>query len=103
MSGDGIGSGLAYAGGTTFLACRIAAPMPLPTPSVDDTVSYIARFQTLEPQPGCQQRSQRDTAFHLTPTLCATTPVVEPNGAGLWQRGPVGRRWSVPRLRGYRR
>ena len=43
----GIGSGLAWAGGNTFLATPDRGPNATPYNSaVDDTVSYIARFQT---------------------------------------------------------
>ncbi len=44
----GLGSGIAYAGGTTFLAVPDRGPNATPYNSqVDDTASYIARFQTL--------------------------------------------------------
>src|SRR3569832_1511599 len=44
----GIGSGLAYAGGTTFLALPDRGPNAFAyNPLVDNTVSYIGRFQTL--------------------------------------------------------
>jgi hypothetical protein len=44
----GIGSGLAYAGGNTFLAVPDRGPNATAyNPLVDDTTSYISRFQTL--------------------------------------------------------
>src|SRR5436189_1820173 len=44
----GFGSGLAYAGGTTFLAVPDRGPTGTPyNLLVDDTTSYIARFHTL--------------------------------------------------------
>src|SRR6185369_15594517 len=44
----GLGSGLAYAGGNTFISVPDRGPNATPyTPAVDDTVSYISRFQTL--------------------------------------------------------
>lgn len=44
----GMGSGLAYAGGTTFLALPDRGPNAKPYNSaVDDTVSYISRFHTV--------------------------------------------------------
>src|SRR4051794_379000 len=44
----GIGSGLGYAGGGIFLATPDRGPNATPyNPNVDDTVSYINRFQTL--------------------------------------------------------
>ncbi|WP_213953497.1 esterase-like activity of phytase family protein [Variovorax sp. dw_954] len=85
----GLGSGFAYAGGTTFLALPDRGPNAKPyNPLVDDTVSYIARFQTfrmaLSPSdPGS------DLPFTLTPTLRKTTllssptPLVYGTGAGL--------------------
>ena len=56
----GMGSGLAYAGGTTFLRPNANPYHAL----VDDTVSYIVRFQTLnlslaptpDPVTGCPSR-----------------------------------------------
>src|SRR5262249_23000845 len=44
----GMGSGLAYAGGNTFLALPDRGPnAKMFNSAVDDTASYIARFQTL--------------------------------------------------------
>lgn len=44
----GIGSGLAYAGGNTFIATPDRGPNATPyNAAVDDTASYISRFQTL--------------------------------------------------------
>jgi hypothetical protein len=85
----GIGSGLAYAGGTTFLALPDRGPNANSYNAlVDDTVSYIDRFQTLNlslapSDPGSA------LPFTLTPTLRATTllssptPLVYGSGAGL--------------------
>ncbi len=85
----GLGSGFAYAGGTTFLALPDRGPNANSyNPSVDDTVSYIARYQTFDlrlapADPGAP------LPFVLTPTLRATTllssptPLVYGNGAGL--------------------
>ena len=85
----GIGSGLAWAGGNTFLATPDRGPNATPYNSaVDDTVSYIARFQTvtmnLTPNaPGAA------TPFTVTPTLAGTTllwsgsPLTYGSGAGL--------------------
>jgi hypothetical protein len=83
----GIGSALAWAGGNTFLAAPDRGPNATPYNSaVDDTVSYIARFQTvtmaLTPSGG-------SLPFTLTPTLTATTLLSSPTslnygtGAGL--------------------
>jgi hypothetical protein len=85
----GIGSGLAWAGGNIFLAAPDRGPNATPYNSaVDDTVSYIARFQTvtmdLAPNaPGAA------TPFTMTPTLAGTTllwsgsPLSYGSGAGL--------------------
>jgi hypothetical protein len=69
----GLGSGIAYAGGNTFLAVPDRGPNATPyNSSVDDTVSYINRFQTLTMSlapsaPGAA------LPFTLTPNLTATT------------------------------
>ena len=85
----GIGSGLAYAGGNTFLALPDRGPNAKPYNSlVDDTVSYIVRFHTftlsLAPSdPGSA------LPFTLTPTLRNTTllssssPLIYGSGDGL--------------------
>jgi hypothetical protein len=85
----GTGSGLAWAGGNTFLAVPDRGPNATPYNSaVDDTVSYIARFQTvtmnLTPNaPGAS------LPFTMTPTLAGTTllwsgsPLAYGSGAGL--------------------
>jgi hypothetical protein len=69
----GIGSGLAYAGGNTFLALPDRGPNANAyNRLVDDTVSYIARFQTLN-----LSLAQSDPGsalpYTLTPTLRDTT------------------------------
>ena len=85
----GIGSGLTYAGGNTFLAVPDRGPnATLYNSAVDDTVSYISRFQTLSmgltaSAPGSA------LPFDLTPTLAHTTLLFSPTsltygtGAGL--------------------
>jgi hypothetical protein len=70
---EGIGSGLAYAGNNTFLALPDRGPNANPYAggaAVDNTSSYIARFQTLE-----MQLSLGDSSlpFSVTPTLSDTT------------------------------
>jgi len=95
----GIGSGFAYAGGTTFLALPDRGPNAQPyNGSIDDTVSYIARFHTfnmsLSPSdPGSS------LPFTLTPMLIRTTllssptPLVYGTGVGLGNRidgSPLG-------------
>src|SRR5262249_51802009 len=69
----GIGSGLAYAGGTTFLALPDRGPnAKVYNALVDNTTSYITRFQTLNlslapSDPGSP------LPFVLTPMLVDTT------------------------------
>jgi hypothetical protein len=84
-----VGSGIAYVGGETFLAVPDRGPNATPYNSaVDDTVSYISRFQALTmnltPSGG-----GASLPFTLTPTLTATTLLSSPtalvygSGAGL--------------------
>src|SRR5262252_1825608 len=97
----GIGSGLAYAGGDTFLALPDRGPNAAPyASSVDDTVPYINRFHTLKlnlapnpdyVSPGSPPSFNPSTSlpFVLTPTLRRTTllfsltPLVYGSGVGL--------------------
>jgi hypothetical protein len=70
----GIGSGLAWAGGETFLALPDRGPNAVAwNAAVDDTTSYVPRFHTLQLslQPGPDALS--GLPFTLTPTLVATT------------------------------
>ncbi len=68
----GIGSGLAYAGGNSFLATPDRGPNALEYNSlVDDTTSYIARFHTLDL--GLTAATGGALPFMLNPTLTGTT------------------------------
>jgi hypothetical protein len=68
----GIGSGLAWAGGSTFLAVPDRGPNAVPWNTlVDDTTSYVARFQTLDL--ALTPVLDGNLPFTLTPTLTATT------------------------------
>jgi hypothetical protein len=76
----GMGSGLAWAGGNTFIAIPDRGPNATPFNSlVDDTASFISRFQTVTMNlsgntfaiPGSTNNSV--LSFTLTPTLTATT------------------------------
>lgn len=68
----GIGSGLTYAGGNTFLAVPDRGPNATPYNSaVDDTVSYISRFHTLTM--ALTESNSGSLPFTLTPTLDSTT------------------------------
>src|SRR6266404_2563693 len=69
----GLGSGFAYAGDNTFIAVPDRGPNANPYNSaVDDTTSYIARFQTIRMslEPGAPGSA---LPFTLTPTLTTTT------------------------------
>ena len=84
----GIGSALAWAGGSTFLAAPDRGPNATPYDSaVDDTVSYISRFQTVSMS--LVASTSGGTPFVLTPTLVSTTllssptPLIYGTGAGL--------------------
>ena len=78
----GMGSGLAYAGGTTFLALPDRGPNANPYHAlVDDTVSYIVRFQTLNLSLAPTPDPVTGLPFTLTPMLIHTT---------LW---PLARTW----------
>lgn len=87
----GIGSGLAYAGGSTFIVVPDRGPNAVPFNSaIDDTASYIDRFQTfsLRLAPASAD-SGTDLPFVLTPILRRTTllhsetPLIYGSGAGL--------------------
>lgn len=86
----GIGSGLAYAGGTTFLALPDRGPNAKAYNSlVDDTASYIPRFQTLNLSLAPTADPTTGLPFTLTPMLSKTTllssrtPLHYGSGAGL--------------------
>ncbi len=69
----GMGSGLAWAGGSTFLALPDRGPNASEyNPLVDNTTSYISRFQTLNLS--LQQTYNGSSySYNLTPTLTGTT------------------------------
>jgi hypothetical protein len=74
----GMGSGITYAGGTTFLAVPDRGPNAKPYNScVDDTTSYINRFQTLDLV--LSPNGAAGLPFVLTPTLTATTLLSSPS------------------------
>lgn len=69
----GIGSGLAYAGGTTFVGVPDRGPNAVSyNAAVDNTVSYISRIQTLD-MALTPNAAPGALPFTLTPTLTGTT------------------------------
>jgi hypothetical protein len=69
----GVGSGLAFAGGHTFIALPDRGPNATPyNPAVDETTSYIPRIQTVRLQLK-KSRSKAPLPFTLVPKLKATT------------------------------
>jgi hypothetical protein len=83
----GFGSGLAYVGGNTFLGLPDRGPNAVSyNPLVDDTVSYIDRFQTLQltltPSGGA-------LPYTLTPVLTGTTLLSSPT-ALVYGTGALG-------------
>jgi len=85
----GLGSGLAYAGGNTFLAVPDRGPNANPyNPLVDDTTSYINRFHTLNLSLAPSDAGAA-LPFTLTPMLIDTmllsehSPLVYGDGSGL--------------------
>ena len=94
----GLGSGLAWAGGNRFLALPDRGPNATAyNAAVDDTVSYISRFQSVTLQLTAQAGG--GLPFALTPTLTGTTLLSSPTallygtGAGLGNKAdgtPLG-------------
>lgn len=74
----GVGSGLAYAGGNTFLALPDRGPNALAyNATIDDTTSYINRFHTfnlsLAVNPNYDALTVGSLPYILSPALTATT------------------------------
>ena len=89
----GLGSGLAWAGGNTFLALPDRGPNATAyNPLVDDTASYIARFHTLSLNLA-QASAGAPLPYTLTPTLTNTTLLASPTalnyGTGALGTGTV--------------
>ncbi len=73
----GIGSGLAWAGGTTFLATPDRGPNATPwNAAVDNTTSYTGRFETLNLV--LTNTASGGLPYTLTPTLTGTTLLYSP-------------------------
>lgn len=76
----GIGSGLAWAGGNTFLALPDRGPNANAwNGDVDDTVSYVPRFHTLQldliPRPGAALPYRLETSLLATTLFSSHTPL----------------------------
>lgn len=85
----GMGSGLAWAGGSTFLATPDRGPNAVAyNPLVDDTTSYIARFQTVT-MGLTANTGGAPLKFNLAPTLSATTLLSSPT-ALVYGSGAMG-------------
>ena len=73
----GIGSALAYAGGSTFLFAPDRGPNATPwNANLDDTTSYISRFHTVDLM--LKASSTGALPFSLTPILQGTTLLSSP-------------------------
>ncbi len=94
----GIGSGLAYAGGTTFIATPDRGPNATAYNSaVDDTTSYISRFHTLNLELSANT-SGSGLAYNLTPTLTATTLLSSASPLNYGDGGGLGLEHGAPSL-----
>lgn len=88
----GIGSGLAYAGGNTFIATPDRGPNATAyNPLVDDTTSYISRFQTLALSLTANT-SSGGLPFGVTATLTGTTLLSSPTGLNYGTGAGLGTR-----------
>jgi hypothetical protein len=102
VAGDvfgGLGSGLAYAGGNTFLALPDRGPNAVSyNAAVDNTASYISRFQTLNMSltasaPGATLPYTLTPSLVQTTLLSSPTPLTYGSGAGLGNQfngNPIG-------------
>ena len=89
----GLGSGIAWAGGNTFIATPDRGPNATTyNPLIDNTTSYITRFQTISMN--LTQSSSGSLPFTLTPTLTNTTLMSSSTplnyGTGALGTGTVG-------------
>ena len=90
----GMGSGLAWAGGNTFITTPDRGPNATAyNPLIDNTTSYIARFQTVS-MSLVKNNSGASLQYSLTPTLQASTLLSSPTaltyGSGALGTGTVG-------------
>ena len=91
----GIGSGLTWAGGNTFLALPDRGPNAVDwNASLDNTTSYIPRFHTLTLALTQQPDASTKLPFTLTPSLVGTTLLC--NRSALHYGGTVGGYAATP-------
>lgn len=96
----GLGSGLAYAGGDTFLALPDRGPNASPyNRSVDDTTSFVARFQTLRVKLA-QQPEDSNLPIAVSVELTATTPLFSTTPL-TYAQANQGLRDGTPRSNGH--
>lgn len=94
----GIGSGLAYAGGDTFIATPDRGPNATNYNSgVDNTTSYISRFHTLT-LTLTANTSGSGLAYNLTPTLTGTTLLSSASALNYGDGGSFGLSNGAPSL-----
>ncbi|MBG6081813.1 esterase-like activity of phytase family protein [Rubrivivax gelatinosus] len=98
----GLGSGLTWAGGSTFLALPDRGPNAVAWNSaVDDTTSYIPRFHTLSLALSATPDTKTGLPFTLTPTLLGTTLLY--SRTALAYGGTAGGFGAVPAANGANR
>jgi len=86
----GLGSGLAYAGGNTFLALPDRGPnATIYNTNVDNTTSYINRFQTFHLSLAPSDAGSA-LPFTLNPHAHQDNSVVEHNAALVWRGHELG-------------
>ena len=96
----GLGSGLAYAGGDTFLALPDRGPNASPYKNaVDDTTSFVARFQTLLIKLS-EQPDGLNLPIAVSVELTATTPLFSAKPL-TYAKASQGLRDGTPRSNGH--
>jgi hypothetical protein len=91
----GLGSGLAYASGDTFLALPDRGPNAVSYDSlIDDTVTYIPRFHAVTM--GLTHNTGSGLPFILTPTLTSTTLLYSVSGLDYGNGSGLGVGTGVP-------
>jgi len=87
----GAGSGLAWAGGDTFLALPDRGPNAVAwDPNVDNTTTYVPRFHTMRLQLTQETDAATGLPFTLRPTLLQTTLLYSPSPLNYGPSIPAG-------------